>query len=335
MIATKSFGVYSGREVKLFVLKNDLLEVGISDFGAIIQYIKVKTASGMKDVCVGFNSVEEYVLHNMHTGGTIGRVANRIGGASFALNGTRYALDDNDGGNCLHSGFNCYDIRFFDSEVNDDVLKLSLISPNLDQGFPGCLQFSVEYKLLENGLNIRYIGVSDEDTLFCPTNHTYFNVDGEDNGPIYDNLLCIYSDKITPIDGKLITNGEYLTVEGTPFDFRDMKKIGKDLFLNHEQLICGGGYDHNFVLNGEHVATVKGEKSGITLDIYSDYPGVQFYSGNMIGNVKGKSQYSKHHGFCLEPQYFPNAINHCNFEQPILKKGETKEHYIKYLFSVN
>ncbi len=335
MISTQRFGEYKGKKVTLYVLKNDLLEVGITDFGTIIQYIKVQTGTGVKDITLGFPTVEEYVRYGMHTGGTIGRVANRIGGAKCVIDGKTYSLENNDNGNCLHSGTECYDTRFFEGKIEGDVLRFTLFSPAGDQGFPGNLQCAVEYQLTDDTLEMRYFAETDKDTYFAPTNHTYFNLNGENSGDIYGTILTIYADKITPINEKLTPDGTFMNVCGTPFDFTKERAIGMDLFAMDTQLKNGGGYDHNFVLYGDgRVATAVGEKTGIRLDVFSDMPGVQLYTGNMIGNVMGKSKYKNHYGFCLEPQFFPDAPNHPSFPQPVVRAGERVKHYIQFKITI-
>ncbi len=333
MVFIEDFGTFEGRNAKLYVLKNDYLEVGITDFGGIIQRFIVNSKVGKKDIVCSETSCEEYVKADAHMGGTIGRVANRIAEGLFRLNDKNYQLDRNAGGACLHGGFEPYDYRFFDATVGDDSLTLSLFSPDMDQGFPGNLQFTVKFTLKENKLTVNFEGVSDKDTLFNPTNHAYFNLNGEGSGTIYHSMMAIYSDKITLADENLVVTGDVMDVKGTPFDFRRLKTIAPDIFSDDKNVMLAGGFDHNFILNSNHAATAFGEKTGIVLDVYTDLPGVQFYSGNMMKNIKGKSLYNMHEAFCLEPQYFPNAINCLDFEAPILKAGEKAEHYIEYVIT--
>lgn len=333
MISIENFGVFKGRNANLYVLKNDYLEVGVTDFGGIIQRFKVNSKKGIKDIVCSETSCEEYVAANAHMGGTIGRVANRIADGRFILNGKVYELDKNTGVACLHGGFDPYDYRFFDASVNGDTLTLSLFSPDMDQGFPGNLHFTVEFSLEKNKLTVKFKGVSDKDTLFNPTNHAYFNLNGEGEGKIYDTMIAIYADKITVADENLVVNGDVLDVKGTPFDFTRRKTIAPDIFSDDKNLMIAGGYDHNFILNSDHVATATGDVTGITLDMFTDLPGVQFYTGNMMKDIKGKSRYKVHEAFCLEPQYFPNAINCPEFVAPIIKAGVPVEHYIEYVIT--
>lgn len=334
MISVENFCDYNGKTVHLYTLKNDYLEAGVLDFGGILQRLIVNTPSDKKDIVCCLTDCKGYVKSNAHMGGTIGRVANRIANGTFTLNGTSYTLDKNAGNATLHGGFNPYDYRFFDAEVLDDTLRLSLFSPDGDQGFPANLQFAVEFKLDKNKLSIKFFGESDSDTLFNPTNHAYFNLNGEGSGNIYDTLVYLNADKVTLADDNLVVTGEVADVKGTPFDFTKPKTIAPDIFSDDWNVKSAGGFDHNFILNGNHVGTCVGNKTGITLDMYTDYPGVQFYCGNMMCNIDGKSFYDKQTAFCLEPQYFPNAINVDGFEKPILKANKPVTHYIDYVTTV-
>ena len=330
MITKKLFDNYDGREVHIYELSNGKLKVGVTDFGGAIQYLKVITLNGERDVCLGFDNVKDYLKSGIYCGATIGRVANRIGNSKFTLNGKEYMLSENDNGNSLHGGELGFDKLFFNAEIKGDILELSLMSPDGDMGYPGNLRFKAEFELKDSGLEMRYTAQSDKDTLWNPTCHAYFNLSGEGN--IYADKLRLYSSKYNPIDGKLIPTGEVAEVKNTPFDFTDFKEIGKDINSDNEQLKLAGGFDHNFVLDGEHSATAIG-KSGIRLDVYTDMPGVQFYSGNFIKGNGKSGKLSPRDGFCLEPQYFPNSVNEPRFKPPILKAGETKKHFIKYIFS--
>lgn len=333
MVIKKNFCMYKNRKVFLYVIENDYLEVAISDFGAIVYSFKVKLPEKAIDIALSAKTVDDYIACGAHTGGTIGRVANRIENAKFRLNGTTYFLDKNDGSSCLHGGFNPYDYRFFDVEILDDyTLKLSLLSPDGDQGFPGELDFNVIFRLDKNSFIIEFFGRSKTDTIFSPTNHLYFNLNGEESRGITDTLLKINADEVTLTDKNLVANGKILKVENTVFDFRSLKTIGRVLdYADYNLKICGG-FDHNFILNSDHAAAAIGDKSGIRLDLFTDYPGLQFYSGNKMNGIVGKTRvYHDFDAFCLEPQYFPNAINIANFTKPILKAGEKSFHYIKYV----
>lgn len=335
MIKTETFGTFKNRFATLYVIENDFLQVAVSDFGGIIYRFLVKNGNVVTDIVCSAKNPTDYVKHSAHMGGIIGRVANRIAGARFDFNGKTYYLDKNDGSSCLHGGFNPYDYRFFDVTVIDDYsIRLSLISTDSDQGFPSELVFNVEFKLDKNKLIINFFGLSKDDTVFSPTNHSYFNLNGEGSGDVYKTLLKIYGNYVTLPNDDLVVNGKTLNVNGTAFDFTNEKTIGEGIFFDDERIKAFDGFDHNYILNSNHVATATGEKTGIILDIYSDFPGVQFYTANQLSGVSGKSCYQKHSAFCLEPQYFPNALNVESFEKPYIKAGVLTKHYIEYEINV-
>lgn len=317
---------------KVFQLKNDKLEVGVSDCGACIRYIRLQTPQGSQDVCLTFESTDERLSSGTRCGAFIGRVANRIANASFNLNGQTYNLIANNGTNTLHSGLDGFDTRFFDVSEQKDALVMCLTSPDGDQGFPGTLNLTVIFRLDGNSLCVEMSAVSDKDTVWAPTMHPYFNLHWGHN--VLDTVLQIYADKYTPMDDRQIPTGEMLDVSGTVFDFRQPKEIGRDFDLSNLELCVPHGYDHNYVLTGEHAATAYSKASGIQMDVFTDLPGIHFYSGNFLKGFNGLIEYKPLDGFALEPQYFPNAINQPNFVQPILTAGMTKKHYIKYTFSM-
>ncbi|MCD8307120.1 MAG: galactose mutarotase [Clostridia bacterium] len=325
------YDTYKGREVHLYTLSNDFLSVGIMDFGAAVQYLKVKTPEGEKDICLGFKSAEHYVTSCQFCGSTVGRVANRIRGAQFTLNGTTYHLSKNQGENHHHGGFDGFDRKFYSVfETDDGTLTMSLVSPDGDEGYPGELHMSVQFSLEENRFNILYTGISTKDTLWAPTSHIYFCLDGEKGG-VLDTTLTMYADRFTPCDGESIPTGEIRAVSGTPFDFTSPKLIGLDIDAPCRQLEYCKGYDHNYVLNGSHVCTAKG-REGVCVDIYTDMPGAQFYTGNYV-NSEGKYGYMGFRaGFAMEPQFFPNAVNEPSFMTPLLPADTPVAHYITYEF---
>lgn len=329
MITKSYFDTYNGRQSYIYELSNDKLKVGITDFGGAIQYLKVVTPSGEKDVCLGFDNISEYINSATYCGATIGRVANRIADARYCLNGKEYVLSQNDGKNCLHGGADGFDKKFFQVKTCGDLLCLTLTSPDGDMGFGGNMQFEAQFSLEGGALNIKYSAQSDADTLWSPTCHAYFNL----GGTIGEHMLKIDASKYTPAGEGLIPTGEVNAVTGTPFDFTQFKPIGRDMHAENAQLSIAGGYDHNYVLNGGHAATVYSPVSAIKLDVFTDMPGLQFYSGNFIKGRGKNGVLNMHDGFCLEPQFFPNAINIPWFQSPILKGGEQGEHFIKYSFS--
>lgn len=321
MITKTLFDKYNGRDVYLYTIENDDIKVGVLDFGGILNFIKLNTFKGEKNILIGYDSIQGYLNSKAYVGATVGRVANRIAGSKFTLDGIEWHISPNEGQNCLHGGVEGFDKRFYDVEVNGDTLTLSLTSPDGDMGFPGELKFKVEFALNGRELTIKYSGISDKDTLFSPTCHAYFNMNGE--GEVMGNLLKINAQSYTPVDEALIPLGTKESVKGTPLDFTSLKPIGVD----YAQL-GGKTYDHNFCLSGIPAAVAHGEISGITMELNTDLPGLQFYVGKPISyNGKGGG-----YGFCLEPQFFPNAVNVESFETPILKANTEKVYTVRYAF---
>lgn len=334
MVEKEIFGVYGSKEVQVFTLKSDLLCVRVMELGASIQSLKMNTAHGEKELTLAYDNLDEYMEGKPpYYGASIGRVANRIGQARFTLNGKTYTLTANNASNCLHGGKDGYDRRFFTGKISgDNAVTFTLDSVDGDQGFPGHLVLSVTYTLNGNELRAEYAAVSDADTLFAPTNHAFFNFN--DGAPVYDTELAIYAAAYTPVNELLLPTGERRAVKNTAFDFIKRKPIGKDIHANDEQLaVVGGGYDHNYVLDGEHAATAIDKKAGVKMDLYCDLPGLQFYSGNFLENAHCRyGVLKKHAAFCLEPQFFPNAVNTPEFETPLLKAGEHKKYTFRYVF---
>ena len=312
---------------KVYTIYGGAVEADISTFGARINALRVNGV----DIALGFNSIEDYIKSGTYCGATIGRVANRIEGGRFTLNGVEYNVTCNERGkNHLHGGRVGFDKKIFTVlSAETCCVVMQCVSEDGEEGYPGRLTLTVKFGIVDNTLHIDFAAVSDNDTLWAPTNHLYFNLDGE--GDCTANKLKIYSDYYTPANELLIPTGKIVPVKDTPFDFTRMRLIGKR--FGAKELKRTFGYDHNYVLRGEHVATVKSDKTGITMDIYSDLSCVQLYTGGGIRPCAGKKgDYTQWAGFCLEPQYCPNAINLENFEAPILKAGEYKTHYIKYKF---
>lgn len=337
-----------GDDIFLFSMKNAKgMSVKLTNFGAILVSIFAEGENGQfDDVVLGFDDLNGYRVNIPYFGSTIGRNSNRIAGASFTLNDIEHHLEKNEGENNLHGGFDGYHKRVWAYEVRDGAapsVTFSLFSPDGDQGFPGNLDVTVTYTLTDdNEVKIDYRAVSDQDTLVNLTNHSYFNLAGHDSGDISKHKLWIDADAFTPVSSaKCIPTGKCLAVQGTPMDFRQEKEIGRDIASDYEQLRFGGGYDHNWVLNTERgsvkkIACLTDEGSKRMMEVYTDLPGVQFYSGNVLSGVQGKggATYNKRFGLCLETQYFPDAVHHANFETPFLKAGETYKTQTIYKFSV-
>ena len=347
-ITTESFGVTAkGEKVTLYKISNTKgITAEVIDFGAILKALYVPDKNGKTDdIVLGFNSITPYEYNSSFLGSTIGRNANRIAEAKFTINGVEYKLAPNDNDhNNLHSDFEtCFNKKMFKVEVieNENAVKFSLLSPDMDQGFPGNLEAAVTYKLTEdNELVIEYDAVSDKDTVYNPTNHSYFNLAGESSGSAMGHKLYIKASHFTPADCESIPTGEIAPVAGTPFDFTTPTVIGDRINDDNEQLKFGKGYDHNWVIDKEtdgveKIAVLSEEKSGREMTVYTDLPGVQFYAGNCIAYQYGKGDkaYGKRCGVCLETQYFPNSINQENFKSPLLKAGEKFHSVTKYVFS--
>lgn len=340
------FGMVGEREAQLYSFSNACgMEMTVCDYGAHLVSVTVPTADGgRKDMVLGYDQAEGYVTDPCHLGATIGRNGNRIADAAFELNGVKYQLERNENGNNLHSGPDGYEYRFWEvKEVKEQAITLHLDSPDGDQGFPGNFSVDVTYELTdENEIVIHYYGSCDMDTIANMTNHSYFNLNGHDSGDVLNHTVCLKAEHYSPVkDSASIPTGEHAPVHGTPMDFTSEKTIGKEINAPFEQLKFTGGYDHNFIVDkdGEGCrlfATVRGDRTGIVMEAYTDLPAFQFYAGNFIDNVKGKdgAVYGKRAGFCLESQYIPNAVNEENEEKPVLKAGEKYDTKTVYRFIV-
>lgn len=334
-ISKRTFGVTKGgKETFLYTITNkNGMKAAVTNFGAILTQLIVPDAKGgSRDVVLGFDSVTGYEGNDCFFGSTIGRNANRIGGASFEIDGVKYELAANENGNNLHTdkehGFHK---AIWNAEVleAENAVKFTYRSPDGENGFPGNLDMSVTYTLQEdNAIRIDYDGVSDKKTVINVTNHSYFNLAGHDSGSIHDERVMIKADGFTEILPGAIPTGRTLPVEGTPMDLRLLKRVGDEIDADFEQLTLVGGYDHNWVLDNhgdlEQIAQVEDDRSGITMEVYTDLPGVQFYAGNFITPQTGKGgvAYDKRHALCLETQYFPDAVHHPEFPQPVFDAGQ-------------
>lgn len=330
-----------GENTKVYTLKNDNgMLVELSDLGAALVAIEVPDKDGNAvDVTLGFDTAVAYEESGTFLGSVVGRIANRTGKASFMLNGKEYKMFANDADNNLHSGLDFWKNRIWDvKSANDSEVVFVLHSEEGDQGVPGTLDMEVTYTLTEdNEIKIHYYSVPEGDTVLNMTNHAYFNLDGHASGSILEQEVWIDADAYTRADEQSIVTGELVPVEGTPMDFRVKKAIGKDIEEDYEALNFGGGYDHNWCLNGtgfRKVAEMTGKESGITMEVYTDLPGVQMYTGNFLNGEIGKGGviYKKRQGVCFETQLYPNAINHPHFQSPIVKSGTVYETVTSYKF---
>lgn len=345
-ITKRSFGSLStGEAVSLFKLENASgAYVEIIDFGGAIQSICVPDKNGeLTDVALGYDTAEGYEAQSKFIGALIGRHGNRIENAKFKLGRKVYTLAKNDGRNNLHGGIKGFDKRLWNASVDGEALVLTYHSPDGEEGFPGNLDVTVRYTFdSECNLGIDYSAVCDADTVCNLTNHCYFNLDGQGSGSIENHSLKLNATHFTVGNSECLPTGYVAKVEGTPLDFTDFHVVGERIGSKHEQMIFAGGYDHNFCPDGEgfrHMATLKAAKSGIMMNVYSDLPGIQFYSGNFLdGNPpfgKGGKAIEKRTGLCLETQFYPNSMKFDNFKKPILKAGDRYHHVTVYRFSVD
>lgn len=343
-VSEEIFGnLTDGTQVHAYTLDNGTgMTVKVMDFGAALLEINVPAKSGTIDVLLGHESLKGYENNGSAHGATVGRNANRIGNAAFVLNGITYELDKNDGKNNLHGGFRRWYERMWEATPGDEneeaSITFSLLSKDMDQGFPGEVHVSVTYTLtMDNALVIHYNGVPDKDTVMNMTNHSYFNLEGHDAGSIREHIVTIRSDYFTETDSELIPTGKLIPVSGTPLDFNEPKPVGQDIDADYEALKFGSGYDQNWVLdnNGELqlAATLYSPKSKIKMEVYTDLPGIQMYTGNFLNDAgKNGAKYTRNSGVALETQYFPDAVNHENFKSPVVKAGEEYDTTTIYKF---
>lgn len=333
-----------GAEVTLFTLKNrNGMKAEIMNYGGIIVSLYVPDKDGKtSDVVLGCDDLEGYIKMSPFFGAIIGRHANRIENACFVLNGKEYKLLKNNGNNHLHGGAKGFDKVIWDVlESNANTLKLFYRSADGEEGYPGNLDVTVTYTLSDdNEIIMDYVATSDKDTVINLTNHSYFNLSGHSCGNIIDHELKIVADKFTVNNTECIPTGEIIDVSGTPMDFHEMKPLKPGLMSDDKHIQCGHGYDHNFVLKGtgqkpECCAEVYDPTSGRRMQVYTTKPGIQLYTGNNLSETiigKGGVPYQKWSGFCLETQFFPNAMVHKHFPSPVLKVGETYHHITIYRF---
>ncbi len=329
----------NGDTVTAYTISNDNgMSATIIDFGATVTKLIVPDKDGKgRDVMLGYDSVEEYEEGDKFFGAIIGRNANRICEGKATINGTTYQMDQNDNENNLHSGNNGVDKMIWTvMGFDDNSVTLICKSNDMEQGLPGDVTMTVKYLLTEdNELKIIYDADAEKKTIINLTSHMYFNLNGNENGLITEHVATINADHYNPvIDSKAIPTEENAPVAGTVFDFRKPKKIGEDVNKPEMQLEFVGGFDHNFVINGgtgnlRSFATVYSEESGISMELFSDLTGTQFYTGNAIRDQKGKNGVIYHNraGFCLEPQFIPNAVNFIpegDIDSPIF---DVNEHY--------
>lgn len=335
-----------GKKTDLYVLKNkNNMEVCITNYGGRIVSIVVPDKDGnLKDVVLGFDSIQDYLSNTTDFGATIGRYGNRIAYGKFTIDSTNYQLDINNGLHSLHGGTDGFYVQVWDAtQINDQELKISYTSPDGEMGYPGNLNTSVTFKLTDdNALDINYEAETDKATHVNLTNHSYFNLDGDPTQTNADYILTINADSYTPIDSTVMTTGTILPVEGTDMDFRTPIAIGARINNDFAQLKNAGGYDHNWVLNtkgdvSQVAAQLESPATGIVLDVYTNEPGIQVYAGNFLdGTKKGKKGiiYNKRVAVCMETQKYPNTPNNPQWPSTLVKPGEKYTSRCIYKFSV-
>ncbi len=333
----------NGKTVKLFTLRNKSgMAVEISNYGATLVSIHVPDQKGQDgNVLLGYDDIKGYYNGKSYFGCVVGRYANRIAKGAFELDGKQYQLPQNDGLNSLHGGVNSIDKQVWDARIMNDAIRLIKVIKDGENGYPGNVKLTVVYSLRsDNSLVIDYSASTDKTTVLNISNHAYFNLSGDPSKTILDHEIKINADAFTPVDSTLIPTGEIKKVSGTAFDFLSFKKIGQDIDQPDQQLIYGKGYDHNFVLNTRDgkspVVEVVEKISGRKMEVFTNQPGVQFYTGNFLnGSEKGRGLSFEHRtGFCLETQQFPDAPNQSNFPSTVLKPGEVWKSQTTYKFSV-
>lgn len=344
MVTGINFGVTkAGELVKKYALINGSgMGVSVLDYGCTVAEIRVPDKNNNPvDVCLGYDTIAEYETNDGFLGAVVGRHANRIQNGRFELNGKVYSLAVNDGPNHLHGGVRGFDKYVWDSEISGDSVIFTRLSPDGEEGYPGNLQLKVTYSLTDdNTLDITYEAKSDADTVVNLTNHTYFNLGGHKSGTILDQELQLFADRFTENDAHCLPTGKISPVAGTPFDFTQPKRIGKEIAEQDIQLENGNGYDHNFVLSDKSdfkkAARLYSPVSGIAMAVFTTMPGVQVYTSNGLTERNGKrgARYAPHDAVCLETQYFPNAMACRNFPSPVLKQGELYRHTTEYHFEV-
>ncbi len=322
-----------GREVYKYIISNNNgCEAHILTLGATLNSFVTPDKNGeMRDVLLGFDTVDDYLKLSDYQGATVGPVANRIGGAAFDIGTKHYELVANEKDvTCLHSGGEFSFAVWSAIVVDSDAVEFGYVSPDGQEGFPGETKVKVVFSLKDdNKLTIKYEAVSDRDTFINLTNHAYFNLKGYGHGTILDHEIQIFAERYTPVDEMSIPYGRNDLVEGTPFDFRTPHLIGERIDEENEQLSFTGGYDHNYCVDGEmgelrECARVFCAESGIKMNVYTTLPGVQFYAGNFLNGTAGKKgvPMEKRSGFCLETQYYPDTPNKPDFPQCFFKAGE-------------
>ncbi len=332
-----------GTPVELFVLTNGGITAKVMTYGAILTELHVPDRNGKTtDVVLGFDNLDSYLAGHPFFGAIAGRFANRIAKGKFSLDGKDYTLAVNNGPNSLHGGLKGFDKKVWKAEdvsgKDGPAVKLTCVSPDGEEGYPGTMHVSVTYTVTTDAaLKIDYTATTDKATPINLTNHSYFNLAGPASGAILGHEMMVAADKYTPVDETMIPTGEIAPVKGTPLDFTTAKPLGARI---DEIKGAAGGYDHNYVLNGAGkisavAVRVREPESGRVMEMFTTEPGVQLYTGNFMDGIKGKggTVYNKRGGFCLEAQHYPDSVHHDNFPSTILKPGSTYTQTTIYKFS--
>ncbi len=331
-----------GKNVFLFEQQNTRgTRIQVLNYGGIIKSLYLADATGEKrDIVLGYDALSSYEKQDKYFGALVGRCCNRIGDSCFSIDGKSFKLSANEGKNHLHGGVSGFDKKVWDAQMDGDTLCLRYISAEGEEGYPGDLDVTVTYTLNdEDELLVDYQAVSDRDTIVSLTNHSYFNLNGHDAGSILEHSLRINADLMTSVTEDMIAEGVTIPVSGSPFDFLDYHLIGERIGDSNEQLYIGGGYDHNYIINGNGMrlaAELIGDQSKIKMDIYTDMDGMQLYTGNFIQGApvgKGGVCYQNRDAVCLETQFVPNAVNCPVFPSPVLRAGEIYHRQTVYRFT--
>ena len=337
--------VIDGRPTHLYQLKNkNGMQIAVTNYGGYLVSVLVPDKSGkLTSVALGFDNIEGLLKQNNYYGATIGRYGNRIANGKFSLEGKEYNLFINNGPNSLHGGETTFSHVVWDAkQINGQKVELTYLSKDMEEGYPGNMNVKVTYQLTDdNAILISYEAVTDKTTVVNLTNHTYFNLNGEGSGNILDHAVQISAKNYTPVDATMIPTGKIEPVTGTPFDFTMPETIGKRIEVDNEQLKFGGGYDHNFVLDPHDIHTpiakVTGDKSGIVMEVLTEEPGMQFYTGNFMDGsnaIRGGKTDDKHTAFAMETQHFPDSPNQPGFPSTTLRPCDVYQTQTIYKFSV-
>lgn len=333
---------FRNETVHRIILEEEGIRLVLSDFGMdILDVIVPDSAGRMRDIALGYPDFEKYRENHPMFGATVGRVINRISNAEFELGGKIYHLAENRGRHNIHSDkVHGFHQRLWNHEILDDAsVRFYGDSPDGDEGFPGLVHFSLTVRVYPHSFLLEYNGDCEEQTVLNPSNHCYFNLNGQGNGSIMNHMAMIRADAYTPVDEEIIPTGEIRGVTGTAFDLRKPALLEERIHSRDPQILLETGFDHNFVINGagfRTMAEIMSPDTGIGMRVSSDLPGLQFYTGSSLKPMQGKNgrSYSAYSGFCMEPQYFPNSINTASFVKPVFSNEHPYRSRMQYSFSM-